>query len=511
MSDLLLGIDIGSQSVKGAIVDRAGQLVAAHSLEHDLSQQWWWNPVAVVRALLGEIKLGGQRISHVGVSGLYPALGPADGDGEPVHGAILYSDNRALEQVERVNSRFGLRLTSEELTPKLIWFLEQRPELARQAEMYFDAAHYFIFKLTGSYVTDSLTAAYYGALFDPDRFGWRGQTSEQLGIPMEILPQVLPPLGTAGTVTREAARVTGLTAGTPVTAGLPDIIASCVSVGAVEAGEAIVYYGTAGLLSILKKDLLPELSAEGTAYDAIDPSTRNVRSTPDPAREGRDADPLFAGPVYCLATGLAVRWFRDQFSPRASGSAGGKEAGEFAQLDERAAAAPPGSGGLLFLPHLQGARSPAFNPDACGVYFGLAEHHDHGHLFRAILESFGYEIRRGLQEHDLANWRPTRLVAAGGGAVSSLWRQIVSDISGLEQAYVPDVGAAFGAAYVAGLAGGWFENFSSLRQSCLERQVITRPTASNAASYEHFFPLYQELNTVLEGSFRLRARILDAS
>jgi len=105
------------------------------------------------------------QIKAISVSGLYPALGPTDGAGNPLTKAVLYSDNRSVAEVEEVNQALNLQLTTEELTPKLIWFLRNEPLLASQMRMFFDAPHYLVFKLTGEYVTDTITTGLYGAIY----------------------------------------------------------------------------------------------------------------------------------------------------------------------------------------------------------------------------------------------------------------------------------------------------------------------------------------------------------
>ena len=118
-NELLLGIDIGTQGVKGILADASGAVIAQHHVEHgcfypqpdwceqDMSLNWWQNPVVVIRALIGSSGISPNQIKAISISGLYPALGPTDGEGNPIARAILYSDNRSVAEVDEVNKALG--------------------------------------------------------------------------------------------------------------------------------------------------------------------------------------------------------------------------------------------------------------------------------------------------------------------------------------------------------------------------------------------------------------------
>ena len=500
-NELLLGIDIGTQGVKGILADKTGMIVAQHQVEHgsihpqpdwceqDMIVNWWENPVIVFQTLLQSSGVHAEQIKAISVSGLYPALGPTDGAGNPLANAILYSDNRSIAEVEEVNQTLGLQLTTEELTPKLIWFLRHEPDLAARMRMFFDAPHYLVYKLTSEYVTDTITTGLYGAIYQSPTASWRENVCEQFDIPLNILPKVYPPAEFIGSVHQQAAEITGLAVGTPVLAGMPDLVASLISVGAVHTYESAAYYGTAGLVPVMKDDLL------NAAFHPYPIAERGV--TP---QDGY----IFDYPTYSLTTGDIVRWFRDEFAPsevEKQHKFGKKTAYEY--LDDLAEEVPPGSEGLVLLPYLLGQRSPEFNPQASGVFFGLKKGHTRGHLYRSILESFGFNIRHGLESFYPQGHTIKRLIATGGGASSRLWRQIVSDITGLEQEYVPGADGPVGCAYLAGLALGWFKDFQVLQNDWVKVAAITQPNPDTREKYDSAYQIYLELHTALKPVFNL--------
>lgn len=500
-ADLLLGLDIGTQGAKAVLVDRRGKVQAQAQVEyecdrprpgwveHDIQTNWWERPAGVLRQLLACPGVHPGRVAAVNVSGLYPAMGPTDGEGRPLAGAILYSDNRALAEVDELNAALGLHLTCEELTPKLLWFLRRQPEQARQMRMFFDAAHYAVYRLCGAYVSDTITLGLWGGIYSAPRAAWRAEVCARFGIPTEILPAIHPPATIVGGVHAAAAQATGLRPGTPVLTGMPDLVGSIISAGATAGDEAAAYYGTAGVVPVQLDDLL-----------------RAMRH-PFPEEDGY----LFYYAAYSLAVGEAVKWFRDVFGPPEVQAARQGPPGAYARLDALAAETPPGADGLLLLPYFQGQRSPEFDPQASGVFFGMTPAHTRGHYFRAVLESWGYAIRDGLETSYPQGSPLRRMVATGGGARSPLWRQVVSDITGLPQSYVPEADGPLGAAYVAGLALGWFDDFGPLRETWVRSEARTEPDPAHRAVYDRLYPIYRRLHHDLRAAFRERCAAVGPS
>jgi xylulokinase len=507
-SDLLLGVDIGTQGVKCVALTEKGEVIASQYMEHnciypgfdrveaDMWQNWWLNPVHVIRKVIQSPGVKAEAIKCVGVSGLYPAFGPTDENGVPLSNAILYSDNRSYQEVYEVNEKQNLQLSSEELTPKLIWFLRNEPELSKRMSMFFDAMHYFVYKLSGAYVQDTQTVGLWGAIYESPLAKWREDVCEKFEIPLRILPKVHPPATIVGKIHNKASKETGLIIGTPVIAGLPDLTASLISVGTVNMDETCAYYGSAGLVPVMKDNMLNGvLKPYPISEKGITPQDGYI----------------YDYPAYCLSVGDAVRWFRDQFGykEQIKEELEGKGKSAYWYLDQQAKTVPPGANGLILLPYFQGQRSPWFDPYASGVYFGLNQSHTKSELFRAILESFGFMLRHGLEEFYPQGHPIKRLVATGGGAKSSLWRQIVSDITGLYQEYIPNAEGAIGAAYVAGIALGWYKDFEPLRKDWVIVEDVTRPNLEVKEIYDQYYVIFKELHAALKPIFRLHHQTVE--
>ncbi len=221
---------------------------------------------------------------------------------------------------------------------------------------------------------------------------------------------------------------------------------------------------------------------------------------------------LFYYAAYSLAVGDAVKWFRDVFGQPEVDAARARRAGSLRPPGRAGGRRrPPGRRGCCCCPYFQGQRSPEFDPQASGVYFGMTPAHGRGHYFRAVLESWGYSIRDGLETSYPQGSPIRRMVATGGGARSALWRQIVSDITGLPQSYVPDADGPLGAAYVAGLALGWFEDFEPLRRTWVRKAGTTEPDPAARRVYDRLYPIYRRLHRDLRQASAITASTAGAA
>lgn len=483
----LLGIDTGTSGSKGVLVDLAGHVLASHTTrhtllqphpgwaEHDPETHWWGDLIEIVHCCLQKAAINPRDIGGISLSGLVPNLCAIDASGRPVRLAIIYRDNRAIKESREINQRFNLALGTDAVTPKLLWLKRYEPDNYRQTQVVLNAHSYLAYKLTGNLSTDCDTANIFGGIFDSVHLTWRYDLVEAMELDPAKLPPVFRPTDIVGRVTPEASRVTGLAPGIPVVAGNGDSFMSLLGAGVVEPGEAMIYFGTAGTMLTCLTPL--ERIAAGPA--------------------------ISSGQVQFLANilsgGELTRWFREQVL-LPSGPP------DFTALEKMAQSIPPGSEGLIILPHLMGERTPINNPLARGVILGLTTAHSGSHLYRALLESFGYALR---DSYEQAHIPLKRVVATGGGAASPLWRQIVTDILGLPLEYISRGDAALGNAYFAGFALGYFPDFKDLKNKWLQVDDVTFVNDDTHSLYNRYFTLYRELNTMIKPAFSQLARLVE--
>ncbi len=491
--DLVLGVDIGTYSAKGVLCTPSGEVLASGTIEHDLSiprpgwaehdpdRVWWGGFVGLCRQLLSG-RYSGDDVGAVAVSAIGPCLLPVDRNGRPLRPGILYGiDTRATEEIAWLNERIGEReifelggmaLTTQAIGPKILWLRRQEPEIYKQAHKLITASSYLILRLTGEYVIDRHTGSYYIPLVDIRRLEWDARYADEV-TELDRLPRLQWSDEIAGQVTPEAAAETGLRAGTPVTAGAVDAAAEAVSVGVVAPGDMMVMYGTTMFFILVTDRPLPDPRMWATGY-------------------------CFPG-LYDVAGGMATsgaltRWFRDEFgAPELAAEAqGGPNA--YAALADLAAQVPPGCQGLVCLPYFSGERTPINDPMARGVFAGLTLAHTRAHLYRAILEGTAFGVRHNLEAIRGMGSEPRRLVAVGGGAKNRVWLQIVSDVTGVAQD-VParTVGAAYGDAFLAGVASGIIPDRESLTRDWVQIAERLEPQAQEREIYEPYYGVYRRL------------------
>jgi xylulokinase len=285
------------------------------------------------------------------------------------------------------------------------------------------------------------------------------------------MPAVRLPFDVIGVVSESAARATALEAGTPVVCGAADTIASLLGTGVTRQANAMVYYGATGTLDVCTVDL-----DEAFAI---------------PERIGEDI-PYTLG-TYSLASGAALAWFRDQFCSEERELARNSGQDAYAVLDRQAGRLRPGAEGLVVVPSFLGQTWPEDDPHARAAIFGLTLSHTRAHVYRALLESFGYDLKRGLRYLERHGVPVRRLVAAGGGARSNVWRQIVSDITGLPQEHSKGGGAPLGDAFLAAIGLGISRDVTEI-ESWLPPRTLTEPRGEFSDSYAEPFELYLRLH-----------------
>lgn len=493
----LLGVDVGTQTVKGALVNADGTVAATAStphdvfhphpgwMEHDAEEAWWGGFVDVVKTMLTTSEVDARNIAAVGVSGLFPVLCLTDAEGRPLRAAILYADSRATAEVDEIASLTGVTLKGDEVAPKLLWLQRNEHAIFQNTRLIFSAPGYVVYRLTGQYGIDAQTAFRMGGLVNDSRRAWRGEICEQLGISAGMLPPIHSPSDVIGRVTGTSAHATGLREGTPVLAGGTDTFATLLGNGVVERGEAMVYYGTTGLLTVCSEDLADVLAKP----ELIDDQTPFVLA------------------AYLLDFGEVLEWFINQFSCGGR-KAFGNTGDPYEDLEGGAAEILPGAAGVVAMPYFAGQLIPRANPHARGVFFGLRTDHTRYHLWRALLESFGYEIYHSVRDLERRGLSLSKVTASGGGAQSKLWRQIVSEVTGLPQTYIADGGTALGAAFLAGYGVGLFDNLKAIREQWLHVEDVTLPDDETHRTYRRLFRLYRDLDRGLAPHYRPLAEAL---
>lgn len=495
MADFILGIDAGGTAVKAAVYSLDGRelgisvrhcrpLTPAPGHAEREPRQLWTDVAATIRAALAGAKLSGADIAAVGVTGYGNGLYLIDAEGEPVANGVMSSDTRAVDLVEAWRAE-GLEAGELALTGKrfwpgsslsvLAWFDRHRPAVLDRAAAAFSCKDYLRFKLTGrvgAEITDQSTASLLplnGRQRDPRVLGLVG-----LGHRAPLLPELIEPYALAGTVTAAAAAETGLSAGTPVSAGCCDNLAVMYGTGAIGFGEVVVMAGTWGLHQVIV-DRPPPPGLVAFVCHAAEPGQwLLIEGSPSSAS--------------------SFEWFADTFL-RPFGKLG--EPAEVAyELSSRALAATrPDDPPVYFLPFLNGAIDELH---ARGSLVGFSTWHHLGHAVRAVYEGVAFEHRRHLETLLRACRRPESARFAGGPARSAEWSKIFAAALGL-RLEVPE-GTEFGArgaAILAAFAAGRFPDIRAAVGAMTRQSHAIAPEPALRALLDRRFTAYCQLHESL--------------
>jgi xylulokinase len=490
-----LGIDAGTTSLKAALFDEAGRLLAAAGQEYRLltpgpamveldAEVYWEACCRAVRAAVSRSGIDRERIAALAISSQAETLIPVDAAGRPVRNAIVWLDNRAVEEAREIGDRLGVepvfRATGQpEVTAtwpacKILWLRRHEPVTFARAARYLLVADFLLHRLTGAFVTECSVQSS-SLLLDIGGPCWWTPALEAAGIGAEQLGRLLQPGQLVGPLCRAGARATGLTPGMLAVTGGMDQMMGAVGAGNIAAG--VISEMTGGALAVVA---------------TVD------RPTLDPLRRvpchyhGRPG--LYALLPWNQTAGMALKWFRDEFcqGEMAAAARAGRDA--YDELMRLAAAVPAGSQGLLMLPHLEGAACPEFNPAAKGVFFGATLRHGRGHFIRAILEAVAYMLRQdvALVEELGAAVRVIRSI--GGAARSPLWAQIKADV--LQRPITTlacEEVACLGAAMLAATAAGRFTSLEEAVAAMVRLRRTFEPDAANAPVYDEGYGRYGEI------------------
>jgi len=522
VTELLLGVDVGTHMTKGVLCTPGGDIVAAVSVEHPTetpragwyeqdAEAWWWGDFCrVTRALLaqdgGRGYTGGGRgytgvraadVVGVGCSAMTPNMLPLDRAGVPLRSAILYCDSRSLEIypgiLDKISDDEILRLGGFPLTAhggwqggQLLWMRRHQPDLYERTCKVVGTANYLVYRLTGAFVADYALARCNVPFYDQHRRAWSEEMCRLFDVPVCLFPDRIGySTEMAGTVTAAAARECGLMEGTPVTLGALDTNADMVAAGVTEPGDVGLAYGTTLIGSkCLRGRVRPEPYAGVAGFS-------NDYVVPDRYLCGSGVS----------SGGALVRWFRDVFGAEEARAEAEGGPNAFAALSALATAASPGSEGLIVVPMFDGNRLLLGERLAPGTVIGLSTFHGRAHFYRAILEGTAYETRRQLEQ--IAPWIPLAHVrSVGGGTQNRAWTQIMSDVLNVEQHCFPDtLGAPYGDAYLAGLGVGLFAGFEPLKSGWMRRPgrggTVVSPAPEAREVYERTYALYLDVLRLL--------------
>lgn len=479
-------------------MDETGRILSSGTTEHEPfaspqpgwaeqdPRDWWRAATLAVRKASQDSGVSADSISCIGFSGQMHGAVLLDNGGGFIRPALIWCDQRTAPQTEQLSRSFGTDrliqltcnppLTNFTLT-KILWVQQNEPKNWERVRKIMLPKDYVRLRLSGESAIDMADAS--GTLLlDVANRKWSSEILKQTNIPPDFLPKLFESPEVCAEVSEEGAKATGLRRGTPIVAGAGDQAAGAVGMGITRAGVVSATIGTSGVVFA------------ATDRPAMDP--RGRLHTFCHAIPGR-----WHVMGVTQAAGLSLRWFRDRFG---AGTDDGCD--PYTRLTEEASRVKAGSEGVLWAPYLMGERTPHLDPEARAAFVGLSASHTRAHLVRAILEGVAYSLRDSFSIFAEIGVPVGRIRLGGGGARSSLWRQVQADVYAHEvETVVAEEGAAYGAAILAGVGA---KCWSSVDQACdavVRVAETVKPDPTNMAVMNRGYQVYRRMYPALHSIF----------
>lgn len=481
----ILGIDLGTSSVKAMLFDAEQGVIAVRAEEYGVdiahpgwAQQspalWWESLVRVLRWLESHYREAYRSVCAVGYSGQMHGMVLTDAKGQPVRPAVIWLDQRADRQLEEIGAVlseedmgnvFCNRVSSGFAFPSLLWVREQEPEIFARAAHFLGPKDYIRYKMTGEIGAEVVDASS-TTLFATGERDWAWEVIDRFHLPPQMFPKVHESADIAGTVTAQCEAQTGLPAGIPVIYGSGDQPAQSIGNGVIGPGRIISNIGTGGQISAF---------SSRPAYD------KKLRTNTF-CHAIRNAWTIFGA---TLCSGMSLSWAKNKVF----------RVGSYEEINAAVAAVSPGADGLIYLPYLSGERTPHMNPDARGVFFGMTLGQEQGHFLRAVMEGVTYSLRDCLGILQELGIDAPEIIASGGATASPQWMQMQADILGkpVRVSRVKEQ-ACLGSCLLAAVGTGVLP---SLEEACGRFAVMDErvylPDAANADVYREGYDTYRRL------------------
>ena len=510
----LIGIDIGTTSGRTIIVDENGQTVASSTMEYPLitpKAGWseqnpddWWNAVIhTLKEVFLESKISPEKIECIGLTGQMHGSVFLDKNGHIIRPAILWNDQRTFKQCDQIYDIFGYRefikLSHNKAlagftAPKILWLKDNEPQNFKRIYKVLLPKDYIRYKLSGKFLTE-VSDASGTVLLDVANRTWSKEILDGLKICIDILPGLSESTVITSTVDKKAASLTGLLAGTPIAGGGSDNTAGAIGTGVIKGGMISDSIGTSGV--VFASSDKPVFDKDGRIHcwcHSVPGKWLLVAAT--------------------LSAAGSLKWYSDAFGPSSKTRSGYPDLSKYKLLDIQAENVSAGSDGLIFLPYLTGERylsgvnSRYGDPHARGVFFGMSYLHTPDHFARSIMEGVAYsqlDCLSILEEQDISS---ESLIIFGGGSKSKIWQKIIADITNKKiQTLNIEEGPSFGAALIAGVASGVFENMEIAVNKSIRTVAEILPSNANVLKYSSFYRIYKSLYEHLKIHFKQLSEI----
>lgn len=506
----LLGVDVGTTSIKVVVIDENAKPLGISSSSYRLitpdqnsvqiDMEDMWNAyLKCIRLLQDGKNLDLSKVAGISISSLCPGLVAMDENGKVLVDAIIYSDRRSTEEAELILEAVGkdrlFEITANTAMAgamsgtSILWIKRHLPEQYEKTKCFGHLNTFMAHRMCGKFAIDYSNASYTNLFETTGGFQWSEELCEKIGIDMDKLPPLHKSTDVVGGLINEDLMAFGIPKGTPIIIGGGDTACATLAAGVTKAGDVCESVGTTNVLTIC---------VDQPKFDRGFINRCHVV----------DGTWIYQGAL--SHTGASYQWFRDNFCKDLIEQAAGSSKNAFAYMNEEAEQAEPGCGGLVFLPYMLGERSPIWDPYARGVFFGLSLQTTRKEMNRAVMEGCGYGLRQ-LSEiaERVTGKKMTEFVSIGGGAKSETWAQIKADITG-KDIIILDLNdmAPVGAALLAGVGAGVFKDVYEASDK-VDKHVykVIKSSDQHKEVYEKRYQVYTQLYPQVKELYKIGSNL----
>ena len=504
----ILGIDIGTSGTKTVIFKEDGTPVSSATYEYPLytpqngyAEQdpldWWNATVNGIKSVLSQSNVPAEEIKGIGLSGQMHGLVMLDAENNVIRNSIIWCDQRTSAEVNEITEKVGAkRIVEITANPaitgftaaKILWVKNNEPENYEKTRHILLPKDYIRFMLTGEYATEVSDASGMQLLDIPKR-QWSDEVLTKLGIDKSLLAKVYESPEITGTLTKQVAELTGLAESTIVVGGAGDNAAAAVGTGVVEDGKAFTTIGSSGVVFAHTDNIAIDPKGRVHTFCCAVPNAWHVMGVTQSA-------------------GLSLKWFRDNLAWGEMETSLNMGVDPYYIMDKQAERVPIGANRLLYLPYLNGERTPHLDPNARGVFFGLSTMHKKSDMLRAVMEGVSYSLRDCVEVMAEMGISVNDMMATGGGGSSPLWRQMLADLYSCQvKTTLNKEGPALGVALLAAVGAGIYDSVQEACKEVIKPDKIQDPIAENSAEYDKVYRMYTKLYPAMKQSFEELSKI----
>ncbi|MTI58615.1 MAG: xylulokinase [Firmicutes bacterium] len=492
MGKYILAHDLGTTGNKATLYNYKGDLIGSTFSAYDTFYphlNWaeqnpldWWHAVCEsTKKLIADKSIDKKEIAVISFSGQMMGCLPIDKEGNALCRSIIWADQRSIKQADRLESKIGgqkiYKITGHRVSPsysieKIMWLMDNEPDIYAKTYKFLHAKDYVVLKLTGEFVTDYSDVSGMN-LFDITKKEWSEEIIFAAGVDKELFPEVHSSFDVVGEVRKGAAKEIGLSVGTPVVIGAGDGPAASVGAAVVKEGKAYNYIGSSSWIALATNK--PILDPEEKTFNWI------------------HADPEMYMPCGTMQTaGASYNWLKNTFCQAEIASASKLNLSPYELMNLSVEKSIPGAKNLIYLPYLLGERSPHWNPNAKGAFIGLTMRHTRQDIMRSVLEGVTFNLKfiAEIFENRI-DFSQIRVI--GGGAKGKTWRKIMADIYDKEvlRPEILQEATSLGAAIIGGVGVGIFDSIA-VAEKLNPIIDIQKPCSKNTRKYQKLYPIFKE-------------------